>query len=107
MVSCQGPFGRGGKNYFRKTKVTSLLTEMLNPGFQFPEPYTRPLQYQLYLGLENITGAEIRVITDFLGSMLQMDPRDRLSPQELRKHRWLSESKMVLRNNPCLCGHVT
>ena len=68
------------------------------------KPYTTPLQYYLAMGFEDISGAEIRVMTDFLASMMQMDPKDRVSPSELLKHRWLSEDKIISRNNPCVCG---
>jgi serine/threonine protein kinase len=59
------------------------------------EPYTTPIQYYLFLGVETLTGAEIRVATDFLASMLQIDPADRLTPTELLEHRWLSDDTAV------------
>jgi serine/threonine protein kinase len=67
-----------------------------------PEPYTTPLQYYLFLGVETLTGAEIRVATDFLASMLQIDPADRLTPTELLSHRWLSKTASL--KNPCVSG---
>ena len=53
-----------------------------------------------------MSGAEIRVATDFLSSMLQMDPKDRVTPSELVKHRWLSAPTQNLSNNSCVCGII-
>ena len=69
-----------------------------------PEPYMTSLQYLLYLGIETISATEIRVVTDFLSSMLQMDPKDQLTPSELMQHRWLSDCTNISLNNPCICG---
>jgi hypothetical protein len=49
---------------------------------------------------------EIRVITDFLSSFMTPDPKDRVDLSDLRKHRWLSESKKDESKNPCICGEV-
>ena len=56
----------------------------------------------LWYDCDKMSGAEIRV-TDFLSSMLQIDPKDRVSPKELLGHRWLVEDGTGAPTCPCLC----
>lgn len=67
------------------------------------EPYSAPLQKILGMEVDTLSGADIRVLTDFLSSMLQMDQNDRVSLNDLLSHRWLA-SEVTSRNNPCICG---
>jgi len=92
------------KELFPNDAGNAMMLLKLNLDRPRPEPYTTPLQYYLAMGFEDISGAEIRVMTDFLASMMQMDPKDRVSPTELLKHRWLSEDKITSQNNACVCG---
>jgi hypothetical protein len=41
--------------------------------------YTRPLQQIICWEMDDFSGADIRVFSDFLSSMLQTDPADRLA----------------------------
>ena len=52
-------------------------------------PYSEGLAEMIYLDHPDTSGGLNRALSDFLSSMLQMDPRDRVSAKELLRHRWL------------------
>ena len=70
------------------------------------EPYTTPLQHFLYMEVDTLSGADIHVLCDFLSSMLQMDPKDWVSPLYLLHHQWLLEDGIGSLNYPCRCDTV-
>jgi hypothetical protein len=67
-------------------------------------PYGTPLQQMLWSECDYMSGSDIRVTTDFLSSMLQNDPKDRVRPKELLCHRWLLEDGRGAPTYPCKCG---
>jgi hypothetical protein len=46
--------------------------------------------------------AGMQTVCDFLMTMMQMDPEERASPEDLLLHRWLHESGSP--PYPCKCG---
>lgn len=80
-----------------------LLTHSLEEDYS--EPYSTSLQSLLAMEVSMLSGSEIRVICDFLSSMLQMNPSDRMSAKDLLRHRWLDETKD--KRNPCQCGGLS
>jgi hypothetical protein len=64
-------------------------------------PYKESLPKSLLFGLPDEPGPVIRVLSDFLGSILQTDPKDRVGLTDLLRHRWwVNESTTY----PCKCG---
>jgi serine/threonine protein kinase len=68
-------------------------------------PYAESLAKMIYLDHPDLPGALNRMLCDFLSSMLQTDPRERVSPSDLLKHRWWAEDWNG--NLPCKCLSVS
>ena len=64
-------------------------------------PYNNCIQKRLYEAYPTIDDATVHVLTDFLSSVMPMDPRLRPSPDQLLKHRWFA-SRYRPENSWCL-----
>jgi hypothetical protein len=102
VEKCPQPFTKNGINCITKMKVIPLQMSKSN-FLERPFPYTEPVQQFFYDELDGISGAELMSVFDFVFSMLQMDFRDRPTPSDLLKHRWLSE-RIFTSNDSCICG---
>lgn len=67
-------------------------------------PYKDSLLSRIYEEGPDLPGARIRVLFDFLSSMLQMDPKERVSLADLMCHRWWLEETAGFPTYPCKCG---
>jgi hypothetical protein len=68
-------------------------------------PYKESLQARIWMYMPDLSGANTQVLVDFLSSMLQMNPRERVNPKDLLCHRWwLNEVGVGCQIHPCKCG---
>lgn len=61
-----------------------------------PIPYQYPIKARLQSALAGLPPVEIDTVSDFLSSMLQIDPGRRMSADAILHHKWLSENVAMI-----------
>jgi hypothetical protein len=92
------------KGRMRTTSWTSMVHQILIElivGSVPGTPYNNCLQKRLDEAYPTIDEATVHVLTDFLSSVMPMDPRLRPSPAQLLKHRWFA-NRYSPENSWCL-----